>query len=308
MSKAFLNSAAMLSCRIFLDSDGVFADFDTRCEHIFGGEVPKKGKEFWEDFMGDGGFSELPLMPFAEELEPLLHLPNSRVLTGTPRDPFAAPAARQKREWYGKHFGLGPEQVITCLSYQKAIYAKKSIGEGLTPILIDDNAEAREGWEMVGGIFIHYPRPGSRLDTVACLQALDDLVHFAHFWRTVVCAGGGGTYMGYDLDLQLYKRLHDMVTAEDYQLARVIGRESNNFWPCVEGVRGLLAQCKQELAKEAEAAELAKPLVTGKELMAIGFKPGPKMGKVLKAVKAAQDEGERDKEVLLKMAKEYSVE
>ena len=305
MSKAFLTSAAMLSCRIFLDSDGVLADFDLRCKEIFGGVVPtKKDGEFWEDFMGDGGFAELPLMPFSEELEPLLRLPEARVLTGTPREPYAETASAQKKEWYSRHFGLPETKVITCMSYEKPRYAAEAIEEGFIPVLIDDREKTRDGWEAAGGIFIHYPRPQSRLDAVSCLQALDDLSNFAHFWKTAV-QGGGGTYLGCAIDLPEYKRLYERVTAGNYQLARVIGRESNSFWPCLKGVQDLLAQCKQELAREAEAAELAKPLITGKDLMAAGFKPGPQLGKVLKILKAAQDSGERNREALLKMAKDH---
>ncbi|MFH2098103.1 MAG: HD domain-containing protein, partial [Pseudomonadota bacterium] len=47
-----------------------------------------------------------------------------------------------------------------------------------------------------------------------------------------------------------------------------------------------------------------KPLVTGKELKSLGIRPGPEMGPLLKALRAAQDAGEiRTREEALEMAK-----
>jgi len=305
----------MLAIKLFLDSDGVFADFDTRCKKIFGRVIPeRKDGEFWKDFMGDGGFAELPRMPFYEELEPLLRLPEARVLSGTPREPYAAKASAQKKEWYARHFDLDAEQVITCMSFKKPSYAAKAVEEGFIPILVDDRESARKGWEAAGGIFIHYPRPQSRLDAVAIMQAVEDLSRFAAFWK-IVCQGGGVTYLGCGLDSPLYGQLWRKVREDNNRMARVLGRESTNFWLAQKGVQDLLAQCRAEAALEAEAARAAeeaaaraKPLVTGGDLMAMGFKPGPHMGKVLKTLKKAQEGGERNREVLLGMAQEYSID
>ena len=247
MSNAFLRSVAMLACKLFLDSDGVIADFDTRCQEIFG-EIPtKKDGEFWEDFMGDGGFAELPRMPFSEELEPLIRLPEARILTGTPREPYDAWAADQKREWYSRHFGLAPEKVTTCLSYQKPRYAAKAVEEGFIPILIDDREESRDGWEAAGGIFIHYPRPNSSVDVVAVMQALDDLSRFAAFWRTI----WGGSYLK-EGAAHYKERLWKKVTEDEYRLARALGRDSYGLWPAVRGVNTLLSKCAGEAVQDAE--------------------------------------------------------
>lgn len=311
MANEFLTSVAMLAIKLFLDSDGVVADFDHFCKEIFCGEIPtKKDGEFWEDFMEAGGFAELPLMPFSEELEPLLQLPETRILTGTPREPYEAWAADQKRGWYSRNFGLEAEKVITCMSYEKPRYAAKAVEEGFIPVLIDDRESARDGWEAAGGIFIHYPRPQSRLDVVKTMHALEDLSRFAAFWRIL----WAGPYLK-EGAAHYKERLWNKVTADEYRLARALGRDSFSLWAALRGAKNLLAQCAEEEAREAEAARAAeeaaaraKPLVTGGDLMAMGFKPGPHMGKVLKALKKAQDAGERNREVLLGMAQEYSIE
>lgn len=304
------------SVRLFLDSDGVFADFDQRCEKIFGDVPEKKGKAFWDRFMAEGGFASLPLMPETRILRELLWIPEVKILTGTPRPPHAATAATQKRAWYARNFGLEEEQVITCMSYEKPAYAAKAVQEGFIPILIDDREKARQGWEAAGGLFIHYPRPGSELTPNIALGKLDDLAHFSSLWASLF--GGDkdtpqpkNPYWAGHLRQdawELRDRLWQKVVADEYGLALKLGRDSYCLWTALRGLKSLLAQCAEEAAQEAEAAELAKPLVTGKDLMAMGFKPGPHMGKVLKVLKAAQDAGEMDKEVLLGMAKGYSVD
>jgi tRNA nucleotidyltransferase/poly(A) polymerase len=50
-----------------------------------------------------------------------------------------------------------------------------------------------------------------------------------------------------------------------------------------ETVRSYYAEIKEQLER--------KPLISGRDLMTIGLPPGPEMGKILKAVRAAQDEG-----------------
>jgi len=290
MPLVILNKSLPKGVKLFLDSDGVFADFDARCQEIFEGEVPaKKGKEFWDTFMTEGGFAELPLMPYGQELaRQLLDIPGSQILTGTPRPPQAETAAHQKKEWYARKFNMNPERVLCCMSYMKPSYAAKAVKEGFIPILIDDKIKARDGWEMEGGIFIHYPRPEHWTEVVGCAQTLAILANFAQEFKS-------------SLEGELGERAWELARANDWELGKKVGM---GVWDIME----LKAKAETQLREYAEAAELAKPLITGKDLMAMGFKPGPGLGKVLKVVKAAQDAGERNREVLLGMAQEYAVE
>ncbi len=67
-----------------------------------------------------------------------------------------------------------------------------------------------------------------------------------------------------------------------------------------ETVRSYYAEIKERLER--------KPLIGGRDLMAIGFPPGPIMGKVLRAVRAAQDEGAvQNREEALALATKLAV-
>ncbi|MEQ1727422.1 MAG: hypothetical protein ABL982_03500 [Vicinamibacterales bacterium] len=96
--------------RVFVDLDGVLADFDTRYADVFGERNDHNGPEppdFW-DRLGahaDGHFyAELPVMPDARALwDGVIALCSPIVLTGIPRSlPHAEP---DKRAWVARHFG-----------------------------------------------------------------------------------------------------------------------------------------------------------------------------------------------------------
>ena len=61
-----------------------------------------------------------------------------------------------------------------------------------------------------------------------------------------------------------------------------IERERHLRWGR-ETIRSYYAEIKDRLER--------KPLIGGRDLMAIGIPPGPRMGEILEAVRAAQDEG-----------------
>jgi hypothetical protein len=266
--------------KLFIDSDGVFADFDARCESIFGKEVPvKKGKEFWDRFMAEGGFAELTLMPYAQELaRQVLDIPGAKILTGTPRAPHDEAAALQKREWYARNFNIDPDRIICCMSYMKPAYAAKAVKEGFIPILIDDKIKARDGWEAEGGIFIHYPRPHHVSAVAGCAQTLKLLATFAQEFKS-------------SLEGELGERVWELAKEDAWGRAKRIG------------ISDLKVEAETQLREAATLRDLGRPLVTGKDLMALGFKPGPLLGKALKATKEAQAAGNRDKSSLIEIAR-----
>ena len=134
---------------LFLDCDGVLADFDTGATALLG--MPAKdfqdaqGKsEFWRrlarapDFYGS-----LPLMPDARLLvEAVAHL-NPTILTGLPIGNWAAP---QKVRWTAEHFPGVP--IITTMARDKFRHMTGA------DILVDDRADHRAAWEDAGGTFI----------------------------------------------------------------------------------------------------------------------------------------------------------
>ena len=136
---------------VFLDCDGVLADFDAGAERVFG--MPPREFErrfglrrFWSTLASlDDFFGELPLLPDAMELyEAVRHL-QPIILTGLPRGDWAEP---QKRRWAKRHF---PDvEVITTSAALKREHCHPG------DALVDDREKYRHLWEQAGGIFIHH--------------------------------------------------------------------------------------------------------------------------------------------------------
>ena len=146
---------------IFLDCDGVLADFDTYAEAYFGinpREYEKRmgSDQFWRELEAKGDFyRNLPLMPDARALyEGVKHL-NPTILTRCPRGNWAE---AQKVAWAHEHFPGVP--VITCRSSDKRAHAKPG------DVLIDDWPQHRHRWIEHGGVFI------SHFDAETSLAAL----------------------------------------------------------------------------------------------------------------------------------------
>ncbi len=137
--------------QIFLDCDGVLADFDRGAETILGAppgafEARHGAGEFWkrlaraEDF-----FDRLEPMADAFELYAAVRHKNPIILTGLPRGRWAEP---QKRRWAERHFPGVP--VITALAALK--HEHRHPGD----VLVDDRDKHRHLWEANGGVFVHH--------------------------------------------------------------------------------------------------------------------------------------------------------
>ena len=136
---------------LFLDCDGVLADFDAGARKVLGMEVrafeARHGKrEFWRRLARAKDFyATLPEMHDARELfDAVKHL-KPTILTGLPLGDWAAP---QKVRWATEHFPGVP--IITCMARDK--YRHMSPGD----VLVDDREDHRAKWEDAGGIFIHH--------------------------------------------------------------------------------------------------------------------------------------------------------
>ena len=158
----------MLFCgmkQLFIDCDGVLADFDTAARELFGqdsreAEASLGTPEFWNRIIGRGGFyRNLPLLPDAMDLyQAVAHL-NPIILTGCPEGGWSEP---QKIAWASHHFpGV---KIITCLSKEKCLHMMNP-GD----VLVDDYLRYRELWEKAGGIFIHHV---SAMESIRQLAAL----------------------------------------------------------------------------------------------------------------------------------------
>lgn len=135
--------------RLYLDCDGVLADFDKGAAAVFGMRPRDYERRhglgrFWKALANAPGFFEnLPLMPDAIELYRGLRHLEPAILTGCPRGGWAE---AQKERWVARHF---PEaRIITCFAAQKRRYCHPG------DILIDDSVKYRYLWEEAGGVFI----------------------------------------------------------------------------------------------------------------------------------------------------------
>lgn len=149
--------------QIFLDCDGVLADFDTAAEQLFqqnsrDAETALGTKIFWNKIRGCRSFyGDLPLLPDATQLyESVAHL-NPIILTGCPAGGWAEP---QKVQWAGRHFpGV---EIITCRSRDKSRFLRCP-GD----ILVDDYLKYQHLWEEAGGIFVHHQTADQSIQRLA---------------------------------------------------------------------------------------------------------------------------------------------
>lgn len=137
--------------QLFLDCDGVLADFDTGFERLTG--TDSKSFEdaygtsvFWSRIQrSDSFFARLPVMDQGRQLYNLVKHLRPIILTGTPVGDWSVP---QKLRWRDKHFPGVP--MVTCRSRDKKVYCQPG------DVLIDDLLKYKHLWEEAGGQFIHY--------------------------------------------------------------------------------------------------------------------------------------------------------
>ncbi|MEO7563772.1 MAG: hypothetical protein ABIR63_04970 [Sphingomicrobium sp.] len=139
------------SPRLFLDADGVLADFDAGVKALLGANpddyIARHGQqEFWRRLARAAGFyAKLPEMPDARRLfEAVAHL-NPTILTGLPFGNWAAP---QKVAWAATYFPGVP--IITCMARDK----HKHMAPG--DVLVDDRENHRSAYEAAGVLFVHH--------------------------------------------------------------------------------------------------------------------------------------------------------
>lgn len=145
-------------CRLFLDLDGVLADFDQGVERVTGRRPPLlSNREMWRALAREADFfATLEMMIGARDLWDYCRPFKPTILTGIPRGAWAAP---QKRRWVAAVLGENVE-VITCLS------AEKHRWSGPGHVLVDDREKQRAAWEGAGGHFILHRTPGESIQAL----------------------------------------------------------------------------------------------------------------------------------------------
>ena len=137
--------------RLFLDADGVLADFDQGVRRLLGTSpkqyIAKHGRGvFWKHLARAKNFyGSLPEMRDARLLfDGVRHL-QPTILTGLPLGRWAAP---QKVQWAAEHFPGVP--IVTCMAADK----HKHMHPG--DVLVDDREKHRAAYEAAGVVFVHH--------------------------------------------------------------------------------------------------------------------------------------------------------
>ena len=152
----------MSAPRLFLDADGVLADFDRGAKELLGMSprqfIARHGRgEFWKRLAGAKNFYGLLFeMPDARRLfDAVKHL-EPTILTGLPLGSWAAP---QKVEWAAEHFPGVP--IITCLASDKHRHMHPG------DVLVDDREKHRQAYEAAGVVFVHHKNADDSLRQLA---------------------------------------------------------------------------------------------------------------------------------------------
>ena len=143
---------ATKSYRLFLDLDGVLANFDRGVYQITGCYPDQLSvSQMWKAIAKANGFFEnLSWMPQSEKLWEATKVYQPTILTGLPRGQWAEP---QKRAWCARELGLDVP-VITCMAQEKIKWACDASEPDETPVIVDDRPKHKALWEDKGGIFV----------------------------------------------------------------------------------------------------------------------------------------------------------
>lgn len=134
---------------LFLDCDGVLADFDSGVKAILGMspaafQKQHGSREFWRRLASARNFyGKLSEMPDAQRLLQAVEHLKPTILTGLPLGNWAAP---QKERWVAEHFPHIP--IITTMARRKHEHMEPG------DVLVDDRENHRHLWENAGGVFI----------------------------------------------------------------------------------------------------------------------------------------------------------
>lgn len=142
--------------QLFLDLDGVLADFDRGHELVFGYRPDRKlGNHKWAEIRKTPGFfRELPPMKDMHQLWGFTQRHNPVILSGAATNmPLAY---SDKHAWVRRHLGKSVP-IIIVPSSEKCYFARPG------DIIVDDWPKYRSLWEAKGGNWVHHTDAASSI-------------------------------------------------------------------------------------------------------------------------------------------------
>lgn len=153
---------------IYVDLDGVLADYDKAANEALGTDNHYKyefiwgADAYWKRLHARGDFfASLRLMPGAKTLWETVKPYGAKILTALPKS-NPKPVDEQKRKWVESKIDWHAE-VITCMTSEKPNYCKPG------DVLIDDRAINRTAWMHKGGIYIIHTDTERTIGTLTAL-------------------------------------------------------------------------------------------------------------------------------------------
>jgi 5'(3')-deoxyribonucleotidase len=149
---------------IYVDMDGVLADFEGALKDKLGLTMADKKSKVWGSIKHHNDnvepwFYSLPMLHDAKQLMSFLqdNLNDVRILTASGSTPTDAPA--QKRKWVRDYFGSIKVNVVGA-SHEKAAFANEN------SLLIDDRSQSIDPFIAAGGIGILHTSAASTIATI----------------------------------------------------------------------------------------------------------------------------------------------
>lgn len=151
--------------QLYIDCDGVLADFDSAAHVLLGRPAAKHEAIFGTADLyerlrtASDFFTNLQPMPRAFALWAALRQYAPTILTGQPPGEWAR---AQKLAWRDAHFPGAP--MVVCYSHDKRAYCQPG------DVLLDDRTKYAHLWRDAGGVFIHYDATRPLAETVQAVH------------------------------------------------------------------------------------------------------------------------------------------
>ncbi len=160
----------MKKSEVYLDMDGVLADFFTEYAKLAGVKSgnyrdipPAKTDPTLNKMVGTDFFARLPKFPSADQLVSMVvKLYGHYHICSSPLRGDHENSEKQKKVWIKQH--LNPQPVDIVITPNKAKFAKQA--DGTPNILIDDRGSNISAWENAGGIGIKYQADEDSLQVI----------------------------------------------------------------------------------------------------------------------------------------------